>query len=262
MAREIPEVVRAAAGLAATVLDEARKLPETLPGLPVRVIGLAMQSGDEDPAAVRRASSPAATSCSPACAARTSRAWPPSTTTSEPAAVAANGFRESAFDRAERPSSPTERRGAPTDPSPRSLARGRRPRRSRPLDGSREAPDTEDDPRRDRRSTSSSTQAPTLEETAPAAAEPAEGGRSPRTKAQPRHELSAADTLRRRADGADVATTVDVLTADGRRRHRRGHRHRRGRRRPRGAAPSTDRRRDRRPAADADAVGTSTPPPA
>ncbi|TFV52482.1 hypothetical protein [Blastococcus sp. TF02A-35] len=43
MAREIPEVVRAAAGLAATVLDEARKLPETLPGLPVRVIGMAMQ---------------------------------------------------------------------------------------------------------------------------------------------------------------------------------------------------------------------------
>jgi len=43
MPREIPEIVRAAAGLAATVLDEARKLPETLPGLPVRVIGLAMQ---------------------------------------------------------------------------------------------------------------------------------------------------------------------------------------------------------------------------
>src|SRR5829696_3605420 len=43
MAREIPEVVRAAAGLAATVLDEARKLPESLPGLPVRLIGLAMQ---------------------------------------------------------------------------------------------------------------------------------------------------------------------------------------------------------------------------
>jgi outer membrane biosynthesis protein TonB len=43
MAREIPVLVRAAAGLAATVLDEARKLPETLPGLPVRVIGLAMQ---------------------------------------------------------------------------------------------------------------------------------------------------------------------------------------------------------------------------
>src|SRR6478752_10216575 len=43
MAREIPEVVRAAAGLAATVLDEARKLPEMLPGLPVRLIGMAMQ---------------------------------------------------------------------------------------------------------------------------------------------------------------------------------------------------------------------------
>ncbi|WP_236832075.1 lipid droplet-associated protein [Blastococcus sp. KM273128] len=43
MAREIPEVVRAAAGLAATVVDEARKLPETLPGLPVRAIGMAMQ---------------------------------------------------------------------------------------------------------------------------------------------------------------------------------------------------------------------------
>src|SRR3954469_4007790 len=43
MAREIPEVVRAAAGLAVTVLDEARKLPVTLPGLPVRVIGLALQ---------------------------------------------------------------------------------------------------------------------------------------------------------------------------------------------------------------------------
>jgi hypothetical protein len=44
MSREIPEPIRAAAGLAATVLDEARKLPGTLPGLPVRVIGLAMQT--------------------------------------------------------------------------------------------------------------------------------------------------------------------------------------------------------------------------
>jgi hypothetical protein len=43
MAREIPEAVRAAAGLAATVIDEARRLPETLPGLPVRALGLAMQ---------------------------------------------------------------------------------------------------------------------------------------------------------------------------------------------------------------------------
>jgi hypothetical protein len=44
MSREIPEPIRAAAGLAATVLDEARRLPETLPGLPVRVVGLAMQT--------------------------------------------------------------------------------------------------------------------------------------------------------------------------------------------------------------------------
>jgi hypothetical protein len=43
MAREIPEAVRAAAGLAATVLDETRRLPETLPALPVRVLGMAMQ---------------------------------------------------------------------------------------------------------------------------------------------------------------------------------------------------------------------------
>ncbi|MGY1649646.1 hypothetical protein [Geodermatophilus sp. SYSU D01119] len=44
MSREIPEPVRAAAGLAATVLDEARRLPETLPGLPVRLVGLALQT--------------------------------------------------------------------------------------------------------------------------------------------------------------------------------------------------------------------------
>ncbi len=44
MVREIPEPVRAVAGLAATLLDEARKLPETLPGIPVRAIGLAMQT--------------------------------------------------------------------------------------------------------------------------------------------------------------------------------------------------------------------------
>ncbi|MGY1631024.1 hypothetical protein ACI784_04835 [Geodermatophilus sp. SYSU D01186] len=44
MSREIPQAVRAVAGLAATVLDEARRLPQTLPGLPVRVLGLAMQA--------------------------------------------------------------------------------------------------------------------------------------------------------------------------------------------------------------------------
>jgi hypothetical protein len=44
MSREIPQVVRAVVGLAATFLDDALQLPRTLPGLPVRVIGLAMQA--------------------------------------------------------------------------------------------------------------------------------------------------------------------------------------------------------------------------
>ncbi|SDN42733.1 hypothetical protein [Geodermatophilus sp. DSM 45219] len=44
MSREIPQAVRAAVGLAATVIDDARQLPHTLVALPVRVIGLAMQA--------------------------------------------------------------------------------------------------------------------------------------------------------------------------------------------------------------------------
>ena len=44
MSREIPQVVRAVVGLAATVLDDTLQLPRTLPGLPVRVLGLAMQA--------------------------------------------------------------------------------------------------------------------------------------------------------------------------------------------------------------------------
>ena len=43
MAREIPEPVRAVAGLAMTVLDETRRLPQTIIGLPLRIFGLAMQ---------------------------------------------------------------------------------------------------------------------------------------------------------------------------------------------------------------------------
>ncbi|MBA3338461.1 MAG: lipid droplet-associated protein [Geodermatophilaceae bacterium] len=41
---EIPEPIRAAAGLAATVLDQARQLPTTITGLPVKVAGIAMQA--------------------------------------------------------------------------------------------------------------------------------------------------------------------------------------------------------------------------
>ncbi|MBA3368797.1 MAG: lipid droplet-associated protein [Geodermatophilaceae bacterium] len=41
---DIPEPIRAAAGLAATVLDQARQLPSAVTGLPVKVAGLAMQT--------------------------------------------------------------------------------------------------------------------------------------------------------------------------------------------------------------------------
>jgi hypothetical protein len=99
MAREIPEVVRAAAGLAATVLDEARRLPETLPGLPVRIIGLAMQQamkvqqqyaglvarGDELFTGMRGADEPGLATFDDEV---------------EPVVVPPPGFRDSAFDRA------------------------------------------------------------------------------------------------------------------------------------------------------------------
>ncbi|WP_158544454.1 lipid droplet-associated protein [Blastococcus sp. TBT05-19] len=100
MSREIPEVVRAAAGLAATVLDEARKLPETLPGLPVRVIGVAMQHamkvqqtyagliarGDELLTGLRGADEPGLATFDEDLA---------PVTPTQPS----NGFRDSAFDR-------------------------------------------------------------------------------------------------------------------------------------------------------------------
>jgi hypothetical protein len=99
MSREIPEVVRAAAGLAATVLDEARKLPETLPGLPVRVLGLAMQQamkvqqqyaglvarGDELFTGIRGENEPGLATFDDDV---------------EPVAPTPPGFRDSAFDRA------------------------------------------------------------------------------------------------------------------------------------------------------------------
>ncbi len=108
MAREIPEAVRAAAGLAATVLDEARKLPETLPGLPVRAIGMAMQAtmklqqhyaglvarGDELFTGIRGDDEPGlATFDDEADDGRGST----------PAVATPSGYRESAFDRADAP---------------------------------------------------------------------------------------------------------------------------------------------------------------
>src|SRR3954447_8978000 len=115
MAREIPEVVRAAAGLAATVLDEARKLPETLPGLPVRMIGFAMQKamwaqqqytglvarGDEVFTGLRGENEPGL--------ATFDEDLP------EEIAPAASGFRESAFDRAEAPAEEDLLSGLPED---------------------------------------------------------------------------------------------------------------------------------------------------
>jgi hypothetical protein len=103
MSREIPEPFRAVAGLAATVLDEVKKLPETIPGLPVRAVGLAMQAalklqqeyaglvarGDELFTGIRGENEPGLATFDD----------------DEPAppAPAPSGYRESAFDRAEAP---------------------------------------------------------------------------------------------------------------------------------------------------------------
>jgi hypothetical protein len=198
MAREIPEVVRAAAGLAATVLDEARKLPETLPGLPVRLIGLAMQQamkvqqqyaglvarGDELFTGLRGEDEPGLATFDDDL--------------DEP--VASNGFRESAFDRAESPA-PVEDTVADAEVS------------SLPRDPAADAVTSVVDQLADQVETGQQSieklveeapaieeildeiaidelvdQAPTLDETAP-----------------------ATDT----DETADVSTTVDVLTADG-----------------------------------------------
>ncbi len=126
MAREIPEVVRAAAGLAATVLDEARKLPETLPGIPVRVIGLAMQQAmkvQQQYAGFVARGDELFTGT-----ARRGRAGPRHLRRrrSEPVTVTQPGFRDSAFDRAT---------AEPTSAEPLSAADGgraaRRPGRRR-----------------------------------------------------------------------------------------------------------------------------------
>src|SRR5829696_4264407 len=194
MAREIPEVVRAAAGLAATVLDEARKLPETLPGLPVRLIGLAMQQamkvqqqyaglvarGDELFTGLRGEDEPGLA------------------TFDDDEPEISGGFRESAFDRAadtvDGGPADAEVRQLPADPPADAVTAVVDDLADAVEDGSQsieelveEAPEIEEildqiaiDELVD--------QAPTLDETAPAA---------------------DADTT------ADVSTTVDVLTADG-----------------------------------------------
>jgi hypothetical protein len=205
MAREIPEVVRAAAGLAATVIDEARRLPETLPGLPVRVIGLAMQQamkvqqqyagfvarGDELFTGIRGDDEPGLATFDD----------------DEPAP--SGGFRESAFDRAGDTMAPPvtddEVADLPADPTADAVVAVVDQLAAQVEDGQQsieelveESPDTADildeiaiDELVD--------QAPTLEETAPGS--PA---------------LSLAGTEETPVESAaDVPTSVDVITPDG-----------------------------------------------
>lgn len=186
MAREIPEVVRAAAGLAATVLDEARRLPETLPGLPVRVLGLAMQHamkvqqqyaglvarGDELFTGLRGEDEPGLATFDDDI---------------EPATATPPGFRDSAFDRAADTSASDRATYAGSDTDDDRVETGRQSIEEL----ADEAPATAEildeiaiDELVD--------QAPTLEETAP----------------------TAVDTLDAEPT-ADVATTADVLASDG-----------------------------------------------
>jgi hypothetical protein len=231
MAREIPEVVRAAAGLAATVLDEARKLPETLPGLPVRLIGLAMQQamkvqqqyaglvarGDELFTGLRGENEPGLATFDD---------------DEEPAVPASNGFRESAFDRA------GDSFPASTDDAEAEIA-------DLPADPAADAVTAVVDELGDKVETGEQSieelaaeapaieeildeiaidelvdQAPTLEETAPSTPGLSLVDDSPATEDADALESAllesddspAADTA---VETADVSTTVDVVTPDG-----------------------------------------------
>jgi hypothetical protein len=219
MAREIPEVVRAAAGLAATVVDEARKLPETLPGLPVRVIGLAMQQamkvqqqyaglvarGDELFTGLRGENEPGL-----------------ATFDDDEQPVPSSGFRESAFDRADTASTvdeiltDAEVEELPADPPADAVTSAVDELAEQVEDGRQTieelveaAPGTEEileeiaiDELVD--------QAPTLAETAPTV----DAGALATTP------LPQSDDVPGTADAgtdltADVSTTVDVLAAEG-----------------------------------------------
>ena len=206
MAREIPEVVRAAAGLAATVLDEARKLPETLPGFPVRAIGLAMQQamkaqqtyagfvarGDELFTGLRGEDEPGLATFDDDEVVEEEEEEP---------LPSRNGYRESAFDRA----ADTEPTSASADLILDEESGDDVDQAQQSLDAlADEAPDTQtilDEIAIDELVD----QAPTLEETTPAPPQP---GKTAAT------EPSAADTLDAEPT-ADVATTVDVLTPAG-----------------------------------------------
>jgi hypothetical protein len=194
MAREIPEVVRAAAGLAATVLDEARKLPEMLPSLPVRIIGLAMQQamkvqqqyagfvarGDELFTGLRGEAEPGLATFDD----------------DEPATTP--GFRDSAFDRAGGGVSDTATAYTVTD--------------AEPADQVEEAQASLDE---------LADLAPSTEEILDELAIDEMVGDAPATEdaaaveAALRESDRAPDSAGVSAPTADVATTVDVLTPDG-----------------------------------------------
>jgi hypothetical protein len=228
MAREIPEVVRAAAGLAATVLDEARKLPETLPGLPVRLIGLAMQQamkvqqqyagfvarGDELFTGLRGENEPGL-----------------ATFDDEPDIPVSNGFRESAFDRAGDSFAAASTEEA--EPEVGSL----------PADPAADAVTAVVDELGDRIETGEESiealaeeapvldeiaidelvdQAPTLEETAPSTPALSVADDSPATEDADALESALLESDDNPAAGTsapvetpDVSTTVDVITPDG-----------------------------------------------
>ena len=229
MAREIPEVVRAAAGLAATVLDEARKLPETLPGIPVRILGMAMQQamkvqqqyaglvarGDELFTGFRGEDEPGLATFDD----------------DEPAPASSNGFRESAFDRtadtfaADDTLTDAEVEALPEDPAADAVTSAVDELAEQVETGQQsieelveEAPAIEEildeiaiDELVD--------QAPTLDETAPRLA-PVED--TPATEDADAVETALAESGDSPSDAAigaeptvDVATTVDVLTPEG-----------------------------------------------
>lgn len=209
MSREIPEVVRAAAGLAATVLDEARKLPETLPGLPVRILGLAMQHamkvqqqyaglvarGDELFTGLGGENEPGLATFDDDV---------------EPVTITAPGFRDSKFDRADDVLTEAEVEELPADPAADAvvavideLADQVEEGRQSIEDLVEESPGTADildeiaiDELVD--------QAPTLEETAP--------GSPALSLAGPAEDAAVTQDA---APSADVPTTVDVLTPAG-----------------------------------------------
>jgi hypothetical protein len=201
MAREIPEVVRAAAGLAATVLDEARRLPETLPGLPVRVLGMAMQHamkvqqqyaglvarGDELFTGLRGEDEPGLATFDDDI---------------EPVTVTPPGFRDSAFDRAAETSASAATTYAatdsdldelPADPAADALADAAVGELADQVEGAQTSLDELAD------------EAPATEEILDELAIDELVAEAP---------VTAADTLDAEPT-ADVATTVDALTPDG-----------------------------------------------